>query len=111
MAVLPGGSNLVYTYQTPVVLGRGPGGHCPRHSGCICQQPLSARKPPERGMCEKACVAQTADSVSTGPCRPSFRDSFSTVGLSGSPLLVPPSPAGVGDRPFCSSLASSDTSG
>lgn len=54
-------------------------------------------------------AAQTIDSVSMSPCGPSFRDSFSTVGFSALPLA--PSPSGWEDRPFCSSLASSDTSG
>lgn len=68
---------------------------------CRCRLPAPGRAPlpAPRG-------PQTMDSVSTGPCGPSLRDSRRTVGFS-----PPPSPGGGADRPFCSSLASSDTSG
>lgn len=77
-------------------------------AGAATEAALAARGrlcPAPRGrVCTGA--AQTMDSVSTSPCGPSFRVSRRTVGFS--PL---PSPSGGADRPLCSSLASSDTSG
>lgn len=62
------------------------------------------RQRPRRNV--RTAAAHTMDSVSTAPFGPPFRESLRTVGFSG-----PPSPKGWEDRPFCSSLGSSDTSG
>lgn len=101
---LPSGSAPPYSYRAPP-----PRPVLWRNSGLCCHQSNSDQPaPPPPGMCVHRGEAQTMDSVSTSPCRPSFRDSVRTVGFW---LPSPPSPDGWEDRPFCSSLASSDTSG
>ena len=81
----------------------------PQQPACRGGVPRLSLPPcPPWNVCARG-AAQTIDSVSTSPCGPSFRDSFRTVGFSMLPL--PPSPRAWEDRPFCSSLASSDPSG